>query len=475
MEHVIKFRTALFETAAKEFKAFERSLREDFANREEVHRFEIRRLQEEISSLRQQASQTKKLEHELGRPRAHSARGDGANLGARSSSTDNEQTSAWERIPSNGEPTEGRKYVTVEYDELYQRFLACSLELDRVKSAHGILTERARQWRDDAYRTVHRITPRRQELRRSGHNTARTTRPRSAPAGQSPVQAGFVHSKTVGSEHASLEKNSTLHLDVERSRDSLKTVQDQILSSSNHTANRSCQGGLHSHADDSGPPSSETQDDDDGEPSAVSDYQLPVPLQHNDGVESKPSVKTETVAEPHSDIPVVTSARSLKRKRGKSPVKPAQITKTVKEELSSSSPIPPHASTRANGVQESIDLDDIANRLLTPRKDQSKRQRISTTPVASPSLRTRFHIHHDDSLLFQDDSRLLGDVDDEVPVLDSGKSSDRDTDDVRDEAWCRKEGKRYAAQLLEDMQMQRRADARAKQKRHNEGPLLDID
>lgn len=33
MEHVIKFRTALFETAAKEFKAFERSLREDFANR----------------------------------------------------------------------------------------------------------------------------------------------------------------------------------------------------------------------------------------------------------------------------------------------------------------------------------------------------------------------------------------------------------------------------------------------------------
>lgn len=71
--------------------------------------------------------------------------------------------------------------------------------------------------------------------------------------------------------------------------------------------------------------------------------------------------------EPSSDLPVVISERTLKRRRVEADGYAAAATPRIKAEPNDSSPITASEHYQFN-IQESIDLDDIAQKITTPRK-----------------------------------------------------------------------------------------------------------
>ncbi|KAM0245248.1 hypothetical protein ACHAQJ_010609 [Trichoderma viride] len=71
--------------------------------------------------------------------------------------------------------------------------------------------------------------------------------------------------------------------------------------------------------------------------------------------------------EPSSDLPVVVSERSLKRRRVEDERCAAAVTPRIKAEPNDSSPVTASEHYQFN-IQESIDLDDIAQKIATPRK-----------------------------------------------------------------------------------------------------------
>ncbi|KAL7949469.1 hypothetical protein V8C42DRAFT_351044 [Trichoderma barbatum] len=99
-----------------------------------------------------------------------------------------------------------------------------------------------------------------------------------------------------------------------------------------------------------------------GDPDEAETEDLP-PLPGN-GQDQDPIV---IKAEPSSDVPVVVSERSLKRRRVEDGGYAAAATPRIKAEPNSSSPVAASEHYQFN-IQESIDLDDIAQKITTPRK-----------------------------------------------------------------------------------------------------------
>lgn len=86
---------------------------------------------------------------------------------------------------------------------------------------------------------------------------------------------------------------------------------------------------------------------------------LPAPSDGQDLIDIK--------QEPSSDLPVVVSERSLKRRRVENDTLTTPTAPTVKAEPNNSSPITASEHYQFD-IQESIDLDDIAQKITTPRK-----------------------------------------------------------------------------------------------------------
>lgn len=375
-----------------------------------------------------------------------------------------------ERVTGIGKSPEGCTIVTIEqYNELHERFLGCSHELERVKEALEIWQVETKRWRL-AYRSTHRETPW-EGLEFGGQRTEEPPRPRLAPETPSPLPADLTDRGSLFPEHVSSGENFLLLPRPERTKISPGLQVKHVQGSLEHKPEKVAQDDCSNDADDSGTPSSITQDDGSTELYENLGHHVPPMLPHDNSMalrsHSVEALQTKTAGAPNSDVPIVTLQRSLKRKRVRSPVKSSQKRENLKEELSSSSPIAIHASTVAPGVQESIDLDEISNRLYTPRKDQRKRQQIHRTYITSSSRATQSDTHHDESFLFQDPNMLLGDESDEVPMRDGGSPPDIGAADVQDEAWCHREGQKHAARLLEEMTHQRREEAQAKRERHN--------
>lgn len=98
-----------------------------------------------------------------------------------------------------------------------------------------------------------------------------------------------------------------------------------------------------------------------GDPDEAESEDLP-PLPNNDQDQDQIFIKPE----PSSDVPVVVSERKLKRRRVEDGYT-AATTPRIKAEPDDSSPIAASEHYQFN-IQESIDLDDIAQRITTPRK-----------------------------------------------------------------------------------------------------------
>ncbi|KAL7926124.1 hypothetical protein ACQKWADRAFT_318615 [Trichoderma austrokoningii] len=86
---------------------------------------------------------------------------------------------------------------------------------------------------------------------------------------------------------------------------------------------------------------------------------LPAPGDGQDSIKIK--------QEPSSDLPVVVSERSLKRRRVENDTRTTLTAPTIKAEPINSSPITASEHYKFD-IQESIDLDDIAQKITTPRK-----------------------------------------------------------------------------------------------------------
>ncbi|KAL7804965.1 DNA repair protein endonuclease SAE2/CtIP C-terminus domain-containing protein [Trichoderma aethiopicum] len=99
-----------------------------------------------------------------------------------------------------------------------------------------------------------------------------------------------------------------------------------------------------------------------GDPDETETEDLPL-LPTDDPNQVAPIIKSE----PSSDVPVVVSERKLKRRRVEEDAHAVAAYARIKAESTSSSPIAASAHYHFN-IQESIDLDDIAQRITTPRK-----------------------------------------------------------------------------------------------------------
>ncbi|UKZ91132.1 uncharacterized protein TrAFT101_006127 [Trichoderma asperellum] len=106
---------------------------------------------------------------------------------------------------------------------------------------------------------------------------------------------------------------------------------------------------------------------------------LPAPSDDQDPVDIK--------QEPSSDLPVVVSERSLKRRRVEDDTCTIATVPRIKAEPNNSSPITASEHYQFN-IQESIDLDDIAQRITTPRKrkdlDASNAEQEKEEPRLAP-------------------------------------------------------------------------------------------
>ncbi|KKP05863.1 hypothetical protein THAR02_02060 [Trichoderma harzianum] len=99
-----------------------------------------------------------------------------------------------------------------------------------------------------------------------------------------------------------------------------------------------------------------------GDPDEADSEDLP-PLPKNGQDQDTVLIKPE----PSSDLPVVVSERKVKRRRVEDGGYTAATTPRIKAEPEDSSPIAASEHYQFN-IQESIDLDDIAQRITTPRK-----------------------------------------------------------------------------------------------------------
>ncbi|KAL9061074.1 MAG: hypothetical protein Q9206_000706 [Seirophora lacunosa] len=466
MEQVKKFRNALILGAGRELDAFSHAMRQELANSEsavmtagvyelaylltsvlddETHQTEVRRLQEQISFLRQQASRANDLERELRHMKYHGPIRIAKDTEASTLATKSERPNATPSIAGDD-----------GYDELHQRFLACSFELERVKEAMKLVQRQAKRWKE-AYRSVHsggqcggpkpfggpaNGTPR----RRSAPEVRPLLRAESAAVMASSVKKSIPHAREKGIRVGSSPQ------DDRNTQDISGDVTEKVNLSGARADFRA--------------PSSQTQDDSNAEISGVPMYTLqPAPQPRNiNESERDPLVgrQTKDTVDSDPDSPVFVRENNLKRRRGKPPVETSRSSKRVKEEPLSSSPAVIHASSVAKGPQESIDLDEIPNTLYTPRKYQGMRRRMSSIPQGQSFIEAHPGEDGDESHLLEKADTLLRDFSDGSLSFGGRPSPDRDLSDIQDEVWCHEAGELYTAQLLQDLKAQRKIKARVK-------------
>ncbi|KAL8958395.1 MAG: hypothetical protein Q9193_004540, partial [Seirophora villosa] len=447
MEQVKKFRNALILGASRELDAFSHAMRQELANNDETHQTEVRRLQEQIRFLRQQASRANDLERELRHMKSHGPIRLAKDTEASTLATKSERPNATPSIAGDD-----------DYDELHQRFLACSFELERVKGAMKLVQRQAKRWKE-AYRSVHgggscggpkpfggpaNGTPR----RRSAPEVRPLLRAKSADVMASSVKKSIPHTREKGIRVGSSPQDDRNTLDISGN----VNVTEKVNLSRARVGFRA--------------PPNQTQDDSNAEISGVPMYTLPpAPQPRNiNEFECDPLVgrQTKDSVDSDPDYPVFVRENNLKRRRGKPPVEASRSSKRVKEELLSSSPAVIHASSVAKGPQESIDLDEIPNTLYTPRKYQGMRRRMSSIPQGQPFVEAHPGEDGDESHLLEKADTLLRHYSDGSLSFGGRPSPDRDLSDIQDEVWCHEAGELYTAQLLQDLKAQRRSKARVK-------------
>lgn len=426
-------------------------------------------MKEEVEELRLKASRARELELELQRSRGSRSAGSAVSGIRNQVNPDNKEAKDMHFIPSSSKSCEDQGHdMTEDHGGYRQRFIDCSRELQRVKDALWSCQEEVKRWKQ-ACKILHGNLPWK-GLAKDRQRTRESPRTSSAPAGGSPSHANPVETRSSYSNSAPLGKRSPLSPRAEQIHSPIGSQGKQTIileykfkeAKNDHSPK---------DADEFRIPASQTQEDGDTELDVAQEEQLPpIHWQDNDVISKAHLIgtgPTETAMEGDSENPAESLAAGQKRKAVTGSAELSQKPKRLKVEISSSSPTAPHVNVGASGVHESIDLDEVASRLYTPRKDRRQREKLSTTITLSPARANDVYIRPSGNFLFQDANTLPEDVGDEAPTLDDGKASERFLDHLPDEAWCHREGQKHAARLIESVRSQRREEARAKQGRHN--------
>ncbi|KAI4234492.1 MAG: hypothetical protein LQ349_003760 [Xanthoria aureola] len=448
MDQLIKdCRNHLSHIARKEFDKLEHAMREELARRDREQSSERlveivalqeknQGLQEEIYRLQQQTARTHELEQKLKQLRASAASKSRASSNTSLLNTTVGQGQPRRLIQNPKKPSGEQNHAYLKDIEHYrQLFIECSKELDRVKKAREILEMTFKAWKERVRHSLDRNGERDQADHRED-----PSRPGSAPVTQ-PNQGSDVLA-SIAPESISNVSGRPVNLPgfEENSKATLDTCIDQ---------------------DDA-----ETSDESDHLAAAKDPANVNGLPKNNELSTSHPPMKKS-----QSEEPVITRETAVsvpaKRKRDRSPANASRRPNPMKEEILASSPIV-SSTRRSNAVlQESIDLDELSGDIYTPRKDRSKRQQIYRTRSLSPPIQP---------ILDARSPKKNGPKNPDIPnetcnsdlaISEDEKDAVDDIAEVQDDAYYKRLGEEYAAQIQNSDKWKREEQMRTKQRPHN--------
>ncbi|KAL8791192.1 MAG: hypothetical protein Q9213_000149 [Squamulea squamosa] len=440
MDPFNRFKTILYNVATKEFNAFELALKDELALRESEQASKVKSLQDEIDVLRQQVSRTSELEIELQQLRAKEKSTLLSNTPP--STTKKLRGNIRQLIQDQNNLSREQEYAKSKDGEYYRRrFFEVSCELEKVNQARVFTEATAKIWKKKVQDLL-------QQNPGNDHSsyTDVPPRPRSAPVvllNQS--SSGLLKSTVAG---------ATINVHDEQA----KKMENVLYFGDGHSVPLNApfyQG------------DAETSDDSDHSV-AASGQSNPAGFPDNNEMDTShlPIKKSD------SDEPVIVRTVPVKipqkRKRKRSPAGVVRRSNVIKEELLSSSPIAPHAASRATGVQESIDLDEISGPIYTPRKGQARRQQMYGTRSLSPSIQRMLDSRAPKDIQAQDPDNQIGKHNLDVAFSDDEQVVEVDEPEVRNDAYYKRLGEEHAARLRDADKWKRAERRRAKHRLHND-------
>ncbi|KAL8769833.1 MAG: hypothetical protein Q9209_004271 [Squamulea sp. 1 TL-2023] len=436
-----RFKTTLHNAATKELNAFQLALKDELALRENEQASKVKSLQDEIDVLRQQVSRTSELEFELQQLRAKGANRSTILSNTPPSTTKKLREKFQQRIQDQNSFSGEQVHAKSEDGEYYRRrFFEVSYELEKVTQARAIIEAMTKMWK----RKVQDLL---QQNPRNDHSNYPDVPPRpgSAPVVQSYQSSFDVLKSTVAGA------TINVHDDPAKKMENVPSFGDGHSIPLNAPF-------YHSDA--------ETSDESDHSAIASVQPNLAGLPDHN-----KVDISHSRIKKSDFDEPVIVRTVPVnvpqKRKRNRSPAGVVQKSNVIKEELLSSSPIAPHAASKATGVQESIDLDEISGAIYTPRKDQTRRQQMYGTRSLSPSIQRMLDSRAPKDNDAQDRVNRIGKHVLDLAFSDEEKVIEVDEPEVQNDAYYKMLGEEHAARLRDADRWKRAEKRRAKQRLHN--------
>ena len=394
-------------------------------------------LQEEIYRLQQQTARTNELEQELKQLRASAA----SKKRASSNTTAMVGQGQPRRLIQNPEQPSGEQNHThlKDIEHYRQQFIECSKELDRVKNARAILEMTFKAYKEKFRQNLHRT-----EGKYKADHKKNPSRPGSGPITQPNQSSNILTSVAPESilngngRPANLpgfDKNSTATLDTCIDQDDAETSgESDHLAAAEDPANVN---GL--------PKNSELS-------------------------ASHPQMKKS-----QSEEPVITRETTVnvpaKRKRDKSPANASRRPNLLKEEILSSSPIVSNARRGKAVLQESIDLDELSGDIYTPRKDRSKRQQMYRTRSLSPPVQPILDARSSKRNGPKNPDIPNGNCSSDLAISEDEQDAIDDVAEVQDDAYYKRLGEKYAAQIRNSDKWKRDEQMRTKQRPHSKRKL----
>ncbi|KAL8712863.1 MAG: hypothetical protein Q9220_003071 [cf. Caloplaca sp. 1 TL-2023] len=145
--------------------------------------------------------------------------------------------------------------------------------------------------------------------------------------------------------------------------------------------------------------------------------------------------------QPDSDDPVLVRENAVGRKRKRGNKEDSHQSKQIKVEVLSSSPPSQGAKPHTQGVQESMDLDEVPSNIYTPRKLQRRNEPIHNQYMG-PARGDHIMEHENDPVVEDANEGPEHSFDEPLAISDG-----RDLEGVRNDAYYRERGREYALQL----------------------------
>ncbi|KAL9614096.1 MAG: hypothetical protein Q9167_001381 [Letrouitia subvulpina] len=451
MDTFEKFKQGLFNAASKELNQFDRALREENINCKYTHQAQIERYQQEITFLRQRVTRLEGADTHPENPVSSQGQSVATQTGhsnvfiinAPHESTRPNRSTLEPPIDLRAPPAR-----TKEHGRILDLYLRCSEELKRTEAARKKIKARA-----DEYKALA------SKWQLYAHNLEQFSR--FPPNDSRPVFApAFTQKKDKSQRLPHISNNTSVaQNDNYKVQSYLQPNSDTAISKQENEV------------------STEGSDESRSQPQQSKSPTLR--LLHCISEHNHVAIKAE---ESDSDVPVVVSERSLKRKRirnvskgfGSSPNRlipsdDAAKSPQIKEEQLSSSPIELRCNRGLPNSNGSMDLDEIEGTLQTPRKNLARRKRTRGKKDQAPN--STFNT-----------SSAPANVNNFIPQPGTDGTSDysslgdlqsKELLSIQEEVSCRRKGEEYAALLMEQTICRRHELACAKRRRHNDRQIAE--